>query len=106
MARSRRVPTRTCVACRTVREKRDLVRVVRTADGRVILDEGGRIAGRGAYLCADGQCWTTALDRGALSRALAVPIPADLRARLQAGLTTTPTTTIHMTINGGPDGQE
>ena len=73
------------MACRTARQKRDLVRVVRTPDGRVLLDETGRLAGRGAYLCADGSCWRNALDKGTVQRALGVPLPEELRARLRAG---------------------
>ena len=57
----RRVPTRSCVACRTARAKRELVRIVRTPDGELKIDETGRLAGRGAYLCRDAACWTTAL---------------------------------------------
>ena len=75
----RRVPTRSCVACRTKRAKRELVRVVRAPDGRVTIDETGRLAGRGAYLCREAGCWTTALERGALGRALETPLPAELR---------------------------
>lgn len=49
------------------------------------IDETGRAPGRGAYLCADGGCWQTALERNALGRALEVPVPAELRARLGPG---------------------
>jgi uncharacterized protein len=82
---SRPVPLRTCVACRTERPKRDLVRVVRTPDGRVILDPTGRQAGRGAYLCAAGSCWTAALKKHSLERALETPLPTDVRDKLAAG---------------------
>ncbi|MGH2464737.1 MAG: RNase P modulator RnpM [Candidatus Limnocylindrales bacterium] len=78
-------PARTCVACRTTRPKRDLVRIVRTAEGRVIEDHSGRLAGRGAYVCADGSCREQALTKGALSRALSVSIPAGDRALLMTG---------------------
>lgn len=78
----RRRPVRTCVACRSAREKRDLVRVVRTPDGRVLLDATGRAPGRGAYLCADGSCWVTALKRSALERALGVPLSDEVRELL------------------------
>jgi predicted RNA-binding protein YlxR (DUF448 family) len=61
------------------------VRVVRTPDGRVVLDETGRLAGRGAYLCADGACWNQALEKGTLQRALEVPLPDEIRTRLQHG---------------------
>jgi uncharacterized protein len=73
------------VACRTERQKRDLVRIVRTPDRRVVLDPTGRLAGRGAYLCADGSCWALALKKSALERALDVPLPAELRSRLELG---------------------
>ena len=73
------------MACRTVREKRELIRVVRTPDGRVAIDETGRLAGRGAYLCADGSCWRQAVERGTLQRALEAKLPEELRQRLLAG---------------------
>ncbi|HEV8546795.1 MAG TPA: YlxR family protein [Candidatus Limnocylindrales bacterium] len=95
------MPTRSCVACRTARPKRELVRVVRTPDGRVTIDETGRAAGRGAYLCRDAGCWTTGLERGALGRALETPLPAELREALQAGAATMMTND-----EGGPGGKE
>ena len=81
----RTVPVRSCIACRTAREKRELVRVVRTPDGRIQIDESGRVAGRGAYLCRDAGCWTRAVERGALGRALAAAVPPELREVLLAG---------------------
>jgi len=52
----RRVPLRTCIGCRTVRPKRELVRVVRTPEGGVELDTTGKRSGRGAYICPDEAC--------------------------------------------------
>lgn len=85
MTALRRQPQRTCVACRTTRDKRDLMRVVRAPDGSVFIDAGGRASGRGAYLCADGSCWATALKKSSIERALSVRLPADIRARLEQG---------------------
>jgi predicted RNA-binding protein YlxR (DUF448 family) len=59
--------------------------VVRTPDGRVILDATGRHPGRGAYLCADGACWRLAMTKHALERALQTPLPDELRSLLEAG---------------------
>jgi predicted RNA-binding protein YlxR (DUF448 family) len=73
------------VACRTERPKRELVRVVRTPAGEVVLDATGRMAGRGAYLCADGACWQLAVRRSAVERALSVTLPPELRGRLELG---------------------
>jgi len=50
-----------------------------------MIDEGGRLAGRGAYLCREGTCAVDAMEKGALSRALETPLPPELRAALGRG---------------------
>ena len=82
----RHFPTRTCVACRTERQKRDFVRVVRAPDGTVSIDQSGRANGRGAYLCADGSCWAAALKKKSIERALGVSLPPAVRAHLEGGV--------------------
>jgi len=80
---ARHFPTRTCVACRTERQKREFIRIVRSPDGTVSIDETGRANGRGAYLCADGSCWSVALKKKAIERALGTSVPDDVRAHLE-----------------------
>ena len=70
--KSKHVPQRTCVACRRAEAKRGLIRVVRDAEGHVVIDPTGRLNGRGAYLCHDPACWEAALKRRSLERALRV----------------------------------
>lgn len=70
----RRVPERTCVACRTRRPQRHLVSFVRTPDGGVELDRTGKKPGRGAYLCPAQICWRQARDRKSLEQALKASI--------------------------------
>lgn len=82
--RARKVPQRTCVACRTIRAKRDLVRIVRTPEGQVVVDATGKKNGRGAYLCRQRPCWTLGLQRGAIERALKQAVPGDSRGALEA----------------------
>ena len=65
------------------------------------MDETGRLAGRGAYLCRDAACWTLASERGALGRALAAAVPQELREALLAG-----PAMMTMTTTGGARGQE
>ena len=60
------------MACRTARPKRELVRIVRTPDGRIVLDESGRQPGRGAYVCRTASCLTIANTKGMTGRALTV----------------------------------
>jgi len=82
--RPRPVPQRTCVGCSTTTNKRELVRVVRTPEGRVEADPTGKKAGRGAYVHADANCWKLALGKGKLERSLKVKIAAADVASLQA----------------------
>lgn len=77
------IPQRTCVACRSVRPKRELTRLVRTPEGEVVVDETGKQSGRGAYLCPTADCWETALAKGALDRALRTKLTDETKARLQ-----------------------
>ena len=80
--RPKPVPQRTCVGCRGVQGKRELVRVVRTPEGEVVVDVTGRRNGRGAYVHKSRECWELALKRGALERALKVTISPDARQAL------------------------
>ena len=73
---------RTCIACGRTSNKSDLVRFVRQADGRVALDPTGKMAGRGAYVCATPECLDAARKRKGLDRALRVKLDADAYARL------------------------
>ena len=77
-SRPRHVPQRTCIACRQTGAKRGLVRIVRGArDGRVVIDATGKLSGRGAYLCHSAECWSAALKRGQLTRALKIDTIAE-----------------------------
>jgi predicted RNA-binding protein YlxR (DUF448 family) len=86
----RHVPQRTCIACREVRPKRELIRVVRTPDGHVEIDATGKKSGRGAYLCARRSCFEPALHRGKLEQEFEVTLQAEDRAALEAYLETLP----------------
>src|SRR5579875_675277 len=88
--RVKHIPMRTCIACRENKPKRELLRVVRTPDGHVLLDATGKKAGRGAYLCAKLSCWENALKRKRLESEFEVSISAEDRAALDAFAATLP----------------
>ena len=79
---SRNIPQRTCVACRTAKPKRELIRLVRISDGSVEVDVSGKKAGRGAYLCRSEECWEVGLKGGRLEHVLQVTLTQDNRAGL------------------------
>ena len=65
-----RQPLRTCAVCRTVRTKREMERVVRTAEGQAVPDPSGRMPGRGTYVCTDPACQASSGRDRAIARAL------------------------------------
>ena len=78
----KKIPQRQCMGCRERKAKRELIRVVRCTDGTVQLDFGGKLNGRGAYLCPNAECLKKAIKSNALSRSLEVPIPEEVYQRL------------------------
>ena len=73
------IPQRSCIVCRLKVAKDELLRIVRCPDGTLSLDLSGRLPGRGAYVCDSVKCWETAVDRGAIQRALNVPVGRPVR---------------------------
>ncbi len=79
----KKIPQRQCMGCRERKPKRDMIRVVRGVDGTVSLDFGGKMNGRGAYICPDPECLKKARRSKALDRSLEVTIPEEVYDRLQ-----------------------
>jgi predicted RNA-binding protein YlxR (DUF448 family) len=69
-SKSKYPPQRTCIACRLVKEKKALIRIVCTEDGVAEVDALGKKPGRGAYLCSNKICWELALKKNRLEYAL------------------------------------
>jgi predicted RNA-binding protein YlxR (DUF448 family) len=72
-----------CLVCRQKFGKRQLTRIVRTADG-VVVDPSGKMSGRGAYLCDQASCWERAMNTEVVAKALKTSLTDDDRARLRA----------------------
>ena len=79
----KKIPQRQCMGCRERKAKRELIRVVRTPEGEVNLDFGGKMNGRGAYICPQSECLKKAIRSKALDRSLEVTIPEEVYDRLE-----------------------
>lgn len=88
--RQKHVPLRTCIVCREERPKRELIRIVRTPEGRVLIDPTGKKSGRGAYLCARRSCWEPAVRKGKLEHEFSVTLQPEDREALEAYIETLP----------------
>ncbi len=76
------IPMRLCVGCNEMRDKKDLMRVVKAADGTFCLDFKGKMNGRGAYICKNKDCLTKACKNKGLERSFKMSIPAELTEAL------------------------
>lgn len=75
---SKSVPLRMCIACRQMKDKHDLCRIVRNSDGEIYLDATLKANGRGAYICRDISCLDKAIKSKALNRAFKCDIPQNI----------------------------
>lgn len=82
MAKVRKIPQRSCVACGRARPKRELIRVVRTPAGTVQVDLTGKVSGRGAYVCPEAPCIERGVRGGRLQHALEAPVSPELSEEL------------------------
>ena len=82
MAKVRHVPERSCVACAQKLPKRDLIRIVKTPQGRVTVDRSGKSTGRGAYLCQTLSCWQRGIEKGGLERSFKLEISSQDKSAL------------------------
>ena len=79
----KKIPQRQCMGCRERKAKREMIRVVRSPEGHVGLDFGGKAPGRGAYLCPNPECLKRAIKSKALDRSLEIEIPEEVYVRLE-----------------------
>lgn len=83
MQKVKKIPKRQCVGCREMKEKRELLRVVKSPEGEISLDFRGKKPGRGAYVCPDAACLRRARKTRALERALETAIPPEIYEALE-----------------------
>ncbi|MBR0381540.1 MAG: YlxR family protein [Eubacterium sp.] len=82
----KKTPLRQCVGCREMKDKKSLIRVIRSPEGEITLDKTGRANGRGAYLCLSADCFRKARQKKALERSLKTEIPEEIYDRLEEEL--------------------
>ena len=83
MQKPKKVPQRQCLGCREMKDKKALIRVVRSPEGEISLDFKGKKPGRGAYVCPDQACLAKVRKSRALERAFESAIPAEVYGLLE-----------------------
>lgn len=83
MSNTRKMPQRKCVGCQEMKNKKELIRVIRTAEGEFLLDATGKKNGRGAYLCPSRECFQKAVKSRGLERSFKRAIPKEVYDALE-----------------------
>lgn len=78
----KKIPKRQCVGCGEMKDKRELIRVVKTTEGEIVLDFKGKTNGRGSYICKNEECLKKAIKSKGFERALQMSIPEEVSKRL------------------------
>lgn len=79
----KKVPLRKCTGCKQMKEKRQLIRVVRTDENQYYMDLTGKMSGRGAYICKNIECFEKAFKSKGLERSFKSAIPKDIYEKLR-----------------------
>lgn len=83
---AKKIPMRQCIGCGEMKAKKDLVRVLKTAEGEITLDVTGKKNGRGAYVCASMECLAKARKSKGLERSFQMKIPDEIYENLEKEL--------------------
>lgn len=86
MIKNQKQPLRKCIVCNELREKKELLRVIRTPEGVIEIDLTGKKNGRGAYICKTGECFEKLGKTKALNRSFSCEIPAAVYEQLKKEL--------------------
>ena len=80
-----KVPFRMCIACKQMKPKKEMTRIVKNAEGEIFADFSGKAAGRGAYICGDAECMKKLQDKKLLHKAFSTQVGGEVYEGLQGG---------------------
>lgn len=80
---AKKIPMRQCVGCGEMKNKKDMMRVLKTSEGSIVLDMTGRKNGRGAYLCMNRECLAKVGKNKGLERSFKMSIPREIYENLE-----------------------
>ena len=80
---TKKIPLRQCIGCGEMKSKKEMIRVLKTAEDEIVLDPTGRKNGRGAYLCPSMDCFKKAVKNKGLERSFKTAIPKEVYETLE-----------------------
>lgn len=86
MSTVRKVPQRQCIGCGEMKNKKEMIRIIKTPEEEIMIDATGKKNGRGAYICKSAECLRKAVKSKGLERSLKVSIPQEVYEELEKEL--------------------
>ena len=83
MPKTKKIPLRMCIACRELKEKKNMLRVVKNGDGKIFIDFSSKAAGRGAYVCDNSECIGKLKKQRLLNKAFSCEVGADVYTAIE-----------------------
>ena len=83
MSQVRKVPMRQCIGCREMKNKKEMIRILRMTEGDIVMDATGKKNGRGAYICPSRECFQKAVKSKGIERSLKMAIPREVYETLE-----------------------
>ncbi len=81
--KEKKIPMRQCTGCREMKPKKEMIRVLKTADNQLLVDKTGKLNGRGAYICNRPECLEKAISSRGLSHSLKFNLTPDIVEKLR-----------------------
>jgi uncharacterized protein len=81
--KKRKIPIRKCLGCGESREKKELIRIVKTPEDKIVIDSTGKVNGRGAYICNSYECFEMAYKKKNISKNLKADITDEIYEKLR-----------------------
>lgn len=82
----KKIPLRKCTGCGEMKDKRDMIRIVKTSNNEFHVDATGKMNGRGAYICKSSECLEASIKNKGLERSFKTRVPSDISEGLKEAL--------------------
>lgn len=83
MPKTKKIPLRMCIACRELKEKRDMLRIVKNGEGKIFIDFSSKAAGRGAYVCDKHECIGKLKKQRLLNKVFSCEVGTDVYSAIE-----------------------
>lgn len=86
MGQTKKIPTRQCIGCREMKNKKELIRIIKNKENEIFVDKTGKKNGRGAYICNSTECFEKVVKSKGLEKSFKMAIPEEIYTELRKAI--------------------